>query len=231
MKSLIIASVAALAIAAPSASFAGETSVAYNIGATSDYIWRGVSQSDTKPAVFGGADLTSGTLYAGAWASTVDFGGANSELDLYAGWKPVVGAVTFDLGLISYLYPNATANNFVEYKAGASISVGKVGLSLTDYYSEDLGTNYIELGATAPLGDLKIGPFALSATGAFGTQSSLAGRGAAKYDNYKLAITGATEKGLALEVGFTDTNIKKAAAGTGYKYVDPSAYVTLKKSF
>lgn len=236
-KTILLAS--AVALAAPAAAFAGDTAVSYNVGVTSDYIWRGVSQSDEGPAVFAGADLSAGTLYAGIWASSVDFGhsafffdtGADVEVDIYAGWKPSLGPVTFDLGVLAYNYPGATANAFVEYKAGAAVTLGKVSLSLSDYYSTDF-SNYVELGVSAPLGDLKVGPFALAAAASFGTQTSEPAAGALEYDNYKVAVSGTTESGIVLEVGFTDTDVKKSDFGTyDYKFVDPSAYLTLKKTF
>src|SRR4051794_28534413 len=74
----------------------------FNVGANTDYEFRGVSQTNNKGSVFGGADATIfGVGYAGIWLSNVDFlNGTKMEYDLYAGVKPVLGPVTVDLGVI-----------------------------------------------------------------------------------------------------------------------------------
>ncbi len=117
----------------------------WNIGGTSNYIFRGFSQSADKPAFQMGADLTYGMFYAGVWGSSIDFGsftdingnaqqvGGFAEVEWSMGIKPVLGAVTFDLGVIYYTYPGAKDGNtvltnkpyewdYVELKAGASVS-------------------------------------------------------------------------------------------------------------
>jgi uncharacterized protein (TIGR02001 family) len=92
----------------------------WNLGVSSDYIFRGVSQNNRKPAAQGGVDMTYGIFYAGVWGSDVNFGRnfdgapfgsgnpgsavANVEIDYYAGIKPVLGPVTFDIGVIQYTY-------------------------------------------------------------------------------------------------------------------------------
>jgi len=88
-KKALLACAAALATATPAVSYAD---VAFNIGAVSDYRYRGISQTRTKPAVQGGVDFTSGPFYVGAWASNIkwikDFGGdASVEIDVYGGYK------------------------------------------------------------------------------------------------------------------------------------------------
>ncbi len=224
IKSLIVASLAALSFAAPA--FAGETTVSYNVGAASDYIWRGTSQTNSDPEIFAGADISSGPLYAGTWVSNVGFA-AGTEVDLYAGFKPTLGPVTFDLGILSYNYPGEAGVNAVEYKAGISGNAGPVALSFTDYYNTD-NYNYYEASASAPFGKAKVGPFALSGSATFGKYVR---QGAFKDDtNYKLAVTGTAENGFAVEVGYTDTNLSRADVAT-YDDVKGRAYLLLKKTF
>lgn len=225
IKSLIVASLAAVSFAAPA--FAGETTVSYNVGAASDYIWRGISQTNSDPEIFAGADISSGPLYAGIWGSNVGFA-AGTEVDLYAGFKPTLGPVTFDLGILSYNYPGEGSTwNAVEYKAGISGNAGPVALSFTDYYNTG-AYNYYEAAASAPFGKAKVGPFALSGSATFGKYVYV---GTAKdYTNYKLAVTGTAENGVAVEVGFTDTNLSRTDY-TPYKDVKGRAYLLLKKNF
>jgi len=82
-----------------------------NIGATSNYLWRGVTQTDDGPAVSGGIDYTHASgFYAGVWTSNVDFvdaSGNQAELDLYGGFSGESGSLGYDLGLIYYAYPMA----------------------------------------------------------------------------------------------------------------------------
>ena len=116
-KKALIAAVALAAAGAgmPSMSYAD---VAFNVGAVSDYRYRGISQTRLKPALQGGVDYTQGGLYLGAWASTikwvedtgrilaVDTGNANLELDLYGGYKgEIVKDVGYDVGVLAYVYP------------------------------------------------------------------------------------------------------------------------------
>lgn len=121
-----------------------------NVGLTSQYVFRGISQTDEGPAIQGGFDATCGLFYAGVWSSNLDFGGdgagndiANIEIDLYAGIKPKTGPITWDLGVIYYAYPNAIdpasgETNFVEFKVGGSAEVWKGGtLGITTFYSPD----------------------------------------------------------------------------------------------
>ncbi len=83
-----------------------------NIALATDYAFRGLSQTGGDPAVQGGFDYTNGAFYAGTWASNVDFdefgAGSGIELDLYGGYRPQLGPVTLDLGVIGYFYPGVT---------------------------------------------------------------------------------------------------------------------------
>lgn len=125
-KTLGAASIALTALAGAAA--AEERAFAWSVNAagTSDYIFRGVSQTDEKPAFQAGLDASYGIFYAGVWGSNTDDGFTNSsaEIDFYAGIKPVLGPVTFDLGVIYYFYPgdHDDVADYVEFKGGASVS-------------------------------------------------------------------------------------------------------------
>lgn len=115
-----------------------------NIGATTDYVFRGYTQNSGNPTVQGGVDMTYGLFYAGAWASGVDFNpgtSAAAEIDLYAGIKPTWGPVTFDLGVIYYAYPGANDSaaelDYLELKIGASATIQKFSFGGTAFYSPE----------------------------------------------------------------------------------------------
>jgi uncharacterized protein (TIGR02001 family) len=125
----------------------------WNIGGTTDYVFRGVSQNAADPAFQAGIDVTYGIAYVGIWGSMIDFGTyadgqkvASTEIDWYAGIKPVLGPVTFDLGVIYYTYPGALdggvalgqvrEQDYVELKLGASGSPFKnLTTGVTLFYS------------------------------------------------------------------------------------------------
>jgi uncharacterized protein (TIGR02001 family) len=82
----------------------------WNLAVTSDYVFRGISQTDYKPALQGGLDYAFGDtgLYVGAWASNVDFAdgdGPDIELDYYIGWNhDLSDSLNLDLQLVRYSY-------------------------------------------------------------------------------------------------------------------------------
>ena len=113
-KNTLLACLAVTAAAlAPATSYAD---VAFNVGAFTDYRYRGISQTRLKPAVQGGVDYSNGPFYLGAWASNIkwikDFGGdANIEIDLYGGFKGEISKeLTYDLGVLTYQYPSNKLN-------------------------------------------------------------------------------------------------------------------------
>src|SRR5690606_38862768 len=70
-----------------------------NVSLATDYVYRGISQTDEEPAVQGGLDWEHETgLYLGIWASNIDLNDddeAHVEIDYYGGWRPTYEGVTF----------------------------------------------------------------------------------------------------------------------------------------
>lgn len=139
MKKLLSAAAAASAVLALSGVAHAETTVTGNIAFTSDYMFRGLSQTD-GPAVQGGLDVAVDQFYVGAWGSNVNFNNS-VEMDLYAGFKPTVGPVALDLGVIGYLYPGADPSptfNYAEFYAKGTITPAEgVSLGAAVYYSPE----------------------------------------------------------------------------------------------
>jgi uncharacterized protein (TIGR02001 family) len=106
--------VLALVVAAGIQLACAEGSVGGHVDATTDYVFRGISQTRGKPAVQ--ADLhyqTSAGWFGGVWASTVDLNrgpGATVEWNAYAGraW-PIGGPWNARITAVQYVYPNDTA--------------------------------------------------------------------------------------------------------------------------
>ena len=125
-KSLITTAVLG-ALAAPSFVFAADAApapdltVAYNVGLFSQYIFRGLTQTNNNPAVQGGIDLThSSGFYLGAWASNVNwtvdstyYTSGSLEVDLYGGYRYNFGdsGLGIDVGALQYLYPGSLAKD------------------------------------------------------------------------------------------------------------------------
>jgi uncharacterized protein (TIGR02001 family) len=112
----------------------------WSLAATSDYVWRGSSQSDENPT--GQAGLTfniPGGFYAGAWASGVDFGGnkPDFEVDYFVGYNvDFSDSVNFDVMVNRYTYPDAAELNFAELITKTTFAEN---YSLTVAYTDDFG--------------------------------------------------------------------------------------------
>ena len=123
--------------------------ISMNIGATSNYIWRGVSQTGDAAAISGGLDWSdSSGLYAGTWVSNVDFGACcetSYELDLYGGYAGEVGDFGYDVGLIYYTYDPDDDANFLELGLSGSWQFLTLGLNYTlDGEADDDTGQFVE---------------------------------------------------------------------------------------
>ncbi len=171
------------------------TSFSVNAGLTSDYRYRGISQSRLKPALSVGADFsTAGGLYVGTWLSTIKWvkdggGGANAELDVYGGYKFKALGGDVDVGVLAYVYPShglSVAPNTVELYG--SITSGplmiKYSHSLTNLFGFDRsrGSGYIDLTYTHDFGG------GLSGVGHLGYQM-VNNYSASSYADYKIGLT------------------------------------------
>ncbi len=138
MNLLKLSLAAALAV---TVTYAEETKsdlgISANVALTSNYVWRGMTQTENSPAIQGGFDLDYKGLYAGVWGSNVNFGDgsrASVEIDLYAGYTNEIVGIIYDINYAQYTYPNETDElNFGE----ASLTLGydfKVAAISAKYY-------------------------------------------------------------------------------------------------
>lgn len=149
--------------------------LAFNASVTSDYRYRGISQSRLKPAVSAGADYASGGLYIGVWASSIkwikDVGGdAGVEIDVYGGYKGEISkGLAFDVGMLTYQYPSnklkpitgANANTTEIYGALTfGPATAKYSYAITDTFGnfDSKGSYYLDLSATFDVGGLAVVP-------------------------------------------------------------------------
>jgi uncharacterized protein (TIGR02001 family) len=137
-----------------------------NAGLFSDYRFRGISQTNKKPAFQGGFDIGHASgFYVGNWNSNVDsafYNGANLEMDFYGGFKYPIGPVTLDGGIYYYYYPGSGANGTfkidnTELYIGAAYQTYSVKYSyaVSDFFGIDdsKGAWYLEGNGTYDLGN------------------------------------------------------------------------------
>ena len=227
------------AASAQAADAVAEHAVTFNAALTSDYRYRGLSQSRLKPALQGGADYTHSPsgLYAGVWASTIkwtdDLGAdGDVEVDLYGGKRgELAPGVTYDVGGLYYAYPSydlePDANTFEVYgQLGYGPAYIKYSHATTNLFgtADSKGSGYVDVGANIELGT--------------GLVLNLhAGRQIIKhydefsYNDYKIGVT--KDLGfasLAFAVVATSTDIFTSAAN-GKNLGRTGAVVTLSKTF
>lgn len=228
VSGLALASILALSSAAHAeedTSLPGEFSG--NVALTSNYIYRGVTQSNDGPAISGGFDYEQDIFYAGVWGSSVEWDGTSLEVDYYVGATPSYKNFNFDIGLIYYTYPDAPSDpeqNFVEIYGGVSTTIEElveVGASLAispEFYGESGQAYYTALDASVPLpGDT----FSLAAH--YGYQAfddDLVD----DYSDYNIGVT-ASYEGFDLTLGYSDTSDRDGGDE------DDSIFVSLSRSF
>ncbi|ESQ94310.1 TorF family putative porin [Asticcacaulis benevestitus] len=199
-KTLLVAAVAISALFAGGAASAQEAGkLSYNLAVTSNYVWRGVTQTDDNAALQGGVDYKKGTFYAGVWGSNVDFpygdGKASTEVDLYMGLTPSVGDFNFDFGAIAYTYPSSGGDTISELKAAVSHSMGKGAIGAAIYLdTETLEEPYYEVNASYPISDK------WSVSGALGQYEAYG------YTTKNIGVTYAINSTLGLDLRWADAS-------------------------
>lgn len=246
LNSLILA-----ALAAPGIAIAGEASpFSANIGLTTDYIFRGISQTSHNPAIQGGIDYAhSSGLYAGIWASNVSWisdsgaaaaGSASMELDTYFGFRNSLAEdFTYDVGFLRYNYPGTYGAGAV--KADTDEIYGALGYKwLTAKYSYSLGktfgvadakgTDYIEINASVPLGDTGITFGAHAGKQTYDGINAGSGATALSYSDYKLSVS-KDFNGYVLGLAYSDTNASPAYTVLGNELGKGTAVLSVTHAF
>ena len=136
----------AVALATPAVS----APLSANAAVTTNYLFRGISQSGGQAAVSAGLDYDLGAIApgfaVGAWASSIDFGHVNGEdtpmeLDLYGSYTGnITDVFQYSVGLITYNYPNAPHGvnyNWQEVWGGLTYNFGPFAVAGKVFYSPD----------------------------------------------------------------------------------------------
>jgi uncharacterized protein (TIGR02001 family) len=184
-------------------------SVSAMLTASTDYIFRGVSQTDQNPAVFAEIDLASHGFYLGGRTENVKFAGIRQEYDGWGGYILPIGPLKLDVGFLRYGYTNAVHDtDTVEGKAALSGNLGKLQAHVAayvtgNYFGTHHGGEYYEVGATYPLLPK------LSLVGVFGHQNV---DHDFHYDTWNLGLSYALRKGILISARYVDSN--DTAAGS-----------------
>ncbi|MDG0853063.1 TorF family putative porin [Roseateles puraquae] len=214
--------------------------LSFNIGAVSEYRYRGISQTRLKPALQGGIDYADPSgFYVGTWASTIkwikDAGGdAQVEIDLYGGYKTEISkGLTLDVGLLQYYYPsnklNPSANTLEVYGA---LSFGpvtaKYSQSTTNLFgfADSKNSGYFDVTANFDLGD------GMTLTPHVGHQT-VKRNSAASYTDYSLTLA-KDFSGLVVSGAVIGTDASKTAYASPVngKFMGKTMLVVgLKKTF
>lgn len=199
-----------------------------NVGVTSNYVWRGVTQTDKALALQAGLDYaTDNGLYVGTWVSNSKFvdtdGNAleGPEVDLYAGYKKdLKGDLGVDAGVTKYFYPDDNSIEFTEVYVKPSYKSFNAEVSYTLDSNNDVGAGQ--------QGDIYYG------LGYSGELSNGFGYGVkAGYTDYKDdAAADYTHYQLSLTKGFdTFGDVTLAVDDSDLANTDPMPSVAWKKTF
>jgi uncharacterized protein (TIGR02001 family) len=240
MKKLFLALLMAVGFASAQAQVTG------NLGLTSDYRFRGISQSQNAPAVQGGIDYAHDSgFYVGNWNSSVSSqvytNGSGIESDLYAGWKKdIYKGLTLDVGSYNYLYPRATTtaatgSNFDTYEGFVGLGYGPVSVKYNrtlgnGYFgtANARGTEYYQADVAYPI----VGKIvALAHAG----HTSVANSSSLNYTDYNFGL-GTEVQGWAIQAKYytnsdKTSTFKTANTVNGEKLYKNAAVLSVSKSF
>lgn len=237
-KRVMAGSVIGAGMLASPAVFAGATG---NVGAFSEYMFRGIEQT-SGATVQGGLDYAHDSgLYVGTWASNNSLG-YGTEVDLYGGYAAKFGGLGLDVGGIYYWYSeedeaDADLNTFEIY-LGASY--GPVAVK---YYYADEANFFLDAEDSDEAGYL-LGTLALPITSSINFTASVGiydgdevetyleslGSTDDKYIDYSIGLAKTIDGGMTFTLQLIDTDIETESED-GSMDDEPKVVVGFKKSF
>lgn len=221
-----------------------------NVALTSEYLFRGLSQTDDGPALQGGFDYEVSvakpvSIYGGVWGSNVDFGesgtgaggstdGANLEMDLYGGLKGGIGdtGLSWDVGFIYYWYPGADSNlnyDFWEIQGALGYDFGFAAVTASLNYSpENFGKSgdawYPKFAVDVPVPGVKGLSFSGYVAKQYIEKNSVFGT--ADYVEWNLGVTYNVLGLFDASVNYSDTDVSPDADGK-----EEAVLFTVSRSF
>ena len=206
-------------------------STSASVALTTDYVWRGISQTMNDPAIQGQFDIAHDSgLYVGTWASNVEYGGTESiEIDAYVGFTNEIDlggtGLTYDVGFLHYQFPSNSSANIDEIYFGVGIAPIE-NLDLGVYYYHDIGLEnkyanyYVDMSADYGLGAIAWDTTIVTHLGHYDRQA-----GSSDYWDWKIGV--AKDFGdFNFEVAYMDTD-----DGDSGDDADARAVATVSASF
>lgn len=215
-------------------------SISGNVTMTTDYLYRGQSQTDNSFAIQGGFDYAHDLgLYLGSWASNISFTDDGAEVDFYGGYAgEFANGLGYDVTVIYYYYPGTTrqdaGEDFLEFGPSLSYTFGGdfepsigAGFLYTDNFSfnaDDGFYVYGDLGFTLPndfgLG-FHIGHQSIKDEAAWGTPD---------WTEYNVSLSKSL-MGLDFAVTFSDTDLSEAECFGGGNICDSTVVFSVSGGF
>lgn len=217
-----------------------------NVSLVSDYRYRGISQTNLRPAIQGGFDYSHASgFYVGNWNSSISWlEDADSsvsspvEMDFYGGFRNTFKLsdleFNYDVGVLEYYYPGGyTATRPYTTELYAGIGYGPVFLKYSQAVTNLFGiansqySSYIDLAFNYPLN-----VWDLTLNAHLGYQN-VQHNSAASYLDWKVGLTKDLGKGFALAVAYIGTNAKESFYTNSYNHNvgNNTAWVSLSKTF
>ncbi len=216
-----------------------------NVALSTDYVFRGISQTSEDPAISGGFDYsyTPAGFYAGVWASSLDFGvadpdDADIEVDFYGGFAgDFANGISWDVGGLYYYYPGSDTGagvadyDYFEAYGSLGYDFGPAAVSFglawsPDYFFESEDGLYVNLGIDIPL------PNGFALSGAVGHQDidDNAQFGTPDYTDWKIGVS--KEIGaFGFDLSYYDTDLSDAECFGGGNVCDGRAVFTVSSSW
>jgi uncharacterized protein (TIGR02001 family) len=213
-------------------------SVSANMAVTSQYRFRGIMQTNNKPAVQGGFDIThSSGFYLGNWNSSISWlsdsdpdVSSSVEMDFYGGYRHEFSTgIKLDVGVLHYYYPGSYPSGYVS----PDTTEGYVGLGygpVTFKYShaftnlfgvaDSKNSQYYDVSGSFPTG---VRGLNLNAHVGYQHVRNLDD---GSYTDWSLGVSKELGKGISASLSYVDTNAKRSVYTNTYgKYTGSSAAV------
>lgn len=263
MQKTLIAAALASALAVPAFSAHAEEPASPhtftgNVGLFSQYVFRGISQTNEDIALQGGFDYSHASgFYVGTWGSNVSwltdssavtgYTSSSMELDVYGGYRGAFGdtGVTYDVGLLQYIYPGSRVAGAVKADTlEAYVAVGwkflsaKYSYSLGDTFgvNNSSGTWYLDLAANYPITESLTLNLHYGIQEFSGSNAGVSNDSIASYEDWKIGASYALPQGFTVGAYYTDTSMNTVQEGfytnsSGRYLGDGQTVVFLTKTF
>jgi uncharacterized protein (TIGR02001 family) len=265
MQKTLIAAALASALAVPAFTAQAEEPASPhtftgNVGLFSQYVFRGISQTNEDPALQGGFDYSHASgFYLGTWASNISwlkdapagvnpaYSSSSVEIDVYGGYRGAFGetGIGYDVGLLQYIYPGdrnpgVTKADTLEAYAAVSWSFlsAKYSYSLGDTFgvNNSSGTWYLDLSANYPITEALTLNLHYGIQDFSGSNAGVKNDDIASYEDWKIGLSYALPQGFTVGAFYTDTSMNSAEkafyTNLKGKYLGDDQYVVfLSKTF